>query len=187
MNYEMNKKRKSPVFLYILIIALILFVFGWIVYELSKNILAPKTSTTPTPSSSKSASSTKKSPSPSMTSILSPSVSPSPSVSVLKIPAGETYELSSQADTNGDGNMETLVTTRKPDNKYHAYVLSKDGTTLFDNPDLGMKPLRIALQTYSEKEKYLSWMLVFTEESGSLAFIHWNGTKYEIPKDDLGI
>lgn len=96
--------------------------------------------------------------------------------------------MQSTADTNGDSKDETLVITKMASGKYHAYVLSFDGKSLFDNKELDRKPVRIATQIYdASKETYLSWMLVFTENSGDLAFIHWNGTKYEIPQNELGI
>jgi len=123
---------------------------------------------------------------------LSPSpsalASPSPSTAAdYKVPAGETYALSSVADTNGDTKDETLVITKQKDGKYHVYVLSSDGQSLFDSKDMPQKPVRISTQTYdSSREAYLSWMLVFSENSGDLAFVHWNGSAYEIPQS-LGL
>jgi hypothetical protein len=121
------------------------------------------------------------------------SLSPSPSASAtpntnLQIPDGETLVMSSTADTNGDEKDETLVVTKMTSGKYHAYILSSDGKILFENKELNQKPVRIATQTYDvSKETFLSWMLVFTEQSGNLAFIHWNGTAYEIPANGEGI
>jgi hypothetical protein len=71
--------------------------------------------------------------------------------------------------------------------KYHAYILSNDDQILWENKELDRPPVRIATQTYNTNENYLSWMLVFTEQSGDLAFIHWNGHEYEIPQNELGI
>jgi len=121
--------------------------------------------------------------------LISPSPSPSPSAKIdYQVPEGETLINHSTADTNGDGQEETLVITKMANGKYHVYVLSSAGSSLFDNQELTKKPIRIALQTYdSTKDSFLSWMLVFTENSGDLAFIHWNGTAYEIPQNELGI
>lgn len=181
---------KTPKTLLIIVIILILLILGGIGYyfwKIQKQINnTPDTinsnlrSASPTLSSGAS-------PSSSISPTVSPTISPKSSSDNFQIPQGETYEISSKADTNGDSKEETLVVTKKADGKYHAYILSVDGAKLFDNQDLGQKPLRIATQIYGANEKYVSWMLVFTEESGSLAFIHWNGTKYEIPQDNLGI
>lgn len=118
-----------------------------------------------------------------------PTISPSPSASVnLQIPDGETLTISSSADTNGDRKEENLVITKMANNKFHAYILSTDGQSLFDNKELDRAPVRIETRIYdSNKESYLSWMLIFTEQSGDLAFIHWDGTKYEIPQENSGI
>ncbi len=124
-------------------------------------------------------------PSINLSSLATPSPSPSGTIdyNALKIPEGETFANVSTADTNGNGKDETLVITKMTNGKYHVYVLSNDGNSLFDNKELTKKPVRIALQTYdSTKESFLSWMLVFTENSGDLVFIHWNGTTYEIPQ-----
>lgn len=121
---------------------------------------------------------------------LSPTPSPTSSVSIkdlYKIPDGEAFVISSKADSNGDKNDETLVITEKADKKIHAYVLSSKDEVLFDIADLGQKPVRIETPKYGEKENFVSWMLIFTEDSGNLAFIHWNGTKYEIPQENLDI
>lgn len=142
------------------------------------------TENSPTPSES-----VKISPSPTISPSASISPFPSPSSTPdYKVPEGETYVIASAADTNGDSKEEILVITKMPSGKFHAYILSSEGSSLFDNKELVKKPVRIAVQTYdTSKESYLSWMLVFTEQSGDLAFIHWNGTVYEIPQNELGI
>jgi len=118
--------------------------------------------------------------SPSPSALASPSPSGTPDYKVL---ADETYTMSSVADTNGDTKDEILVITKQKDGKYHVYVLSSDGQSLFDSKDMPQKPVRISTQTYDPtKEAYLSWMMIFSENSGDLAFIHWNGTAYEIPQ-----
>jgi len=180
-----SQPKTSKIFLGI-IVFLVIVVLGWMVYFLWKNESGPAITASSTPT-------TTKSPKTTLSSSPKTSLSPSPKTSSssipidYKVPTGETYLMSSQADTNGDGKIETLVITTAANNKYHAYVLSLDGATLYDNKDLGQKPLRIADTTYSETDKSSSWMLVFTEESGSLAIIRWNGTQYEIPQDNLGI
>ena len=86
-----------------------------------------------------------------------------------------------------DGKEEILVITQQANGKYHAYILSEDkASILYDNKELDQKPLRIGLQIYDSEVDYPSWMLVFTEQSGNLAFIHWDGTQYIIP-ESLGI
>ena len=173
--------------LLVILVIVIIGAIGFVSYTIYKAQKTPSSESSPTP-----AESIKISGSP--TAATSLSISPSPAISSspsgtpnLQIPEGETYVISSTADTNGDGKDETLVIT-KLNNKYHAYILSNDGKSLWDNKELDRKPVRIATQTYdSSKETYLSWMLVFTEQSGDLAFIHWNGTTYEIPQNELGI
>lgn len=169
---------------------LVLATLGYVGYILIKSQNSTREisqSSSPSPKISAKLSSSPRvspSPTPSASSQISPSAI---DYNALHIPEGETYFMSSAADTNGDSKDETLVITKTSAGKYHAYVLSSDGKSLFDNKDLGQKPLRIATQTYdSTKETYLSWMLVFTEESGNLALIHWNGTAYEIPPN-MGI
>lgn len=186
---ENRQKPMTSKIILIVIIVIIIIVFGYLGYLIwkSENRQSPQATSSPSSESSTS---------PNISPKFSSSISPSPAISPTtsptsetsyQIPQGETYEISSKADTNGDGKEEILVITKKANGKYHAYVLSADGAKLFDNQDLGQKPVRIAIQTYNEGEKYVSWMLVFTEQSGSLAFIHWNGQKYEIPQDNLGI
>jgi hypothetical protein len=93
--------------------------------------------------------------------------------------------MASTNDTNGDSKDENLVITKISDDKYHLYVLSNDGTVLFDDKTLTKKPVRIGTQIYDPTtEIFLSWVLIFTENSGDLAILHWNGTKYEIPKNE---
>lgn len=184
---DLPKKSKANKAVITLLIIVTLGVLGYIGYIFYKSNTTPATgqNQSPSPINGLKLSGTPKiSPSPS---IGSPSPSISPSAIDYKVPEGETYLMSSTADTNSDSKDETLVVTTTKDGKYHAYVLSSDGKSLFDNPDLGQKPLRIATQTYdASKESYLSWMIVFTEQSGNLAFIHWNGTQYEIPQN-MGI
>jgi len=175
-------KNVSTLVLGIVLIFIILGAIGYYIYRLSQPNPVSSPSPSPSPKTSKLTS-----PSPTISPTLSPTISPTKSGDNFQIPTGEIYLISSKADTNGDGKEEILVITQKTNNKFHAYVLSSDGKNLFDNPDLGQKPLRIATQIYATGEKYPSWMLVFTEESGNLAFIHWNGTRYEIPKENLGI
>lgn len=126
--------------------------------------------------------------SPSARPSINPSLDISPTASSLtdyKVPDGEKFVISSNADTNGDAKDEVLVITSQTSGKYHAYILSSDGQSLFDNKELLKKPLRIGTQTFDPaKESYLSWMLVFSENSGDLAFIHFNGTQYEIPQNE---
>lgn len=172
----------------VLIITIAILVVGGLSYSGYILFKSPResneTNISPLPSTSAKISGV---PSISPSSPVSPSPSPSANID-YKVPEGETFTSASTADTNGDGKDETLVITKMTDGKYHVYVLSSTGSSLFDNKELTKKPVRIALQTYdSTKESYLSWMLVFTEQSGDLAFIHWNGTAYEIPQNDLGI
>lgn len=178
---------KSSKILLGIIIALVVIVLGWVVYSMWQNDGSPTIATaSPTPSSSKS-SETTISPTPKSSISPSPTTSPTSSNIDYKIPSGETYIVSAQDDTNGDNQKETLVVTSETNGKYHAYILSADGAILYDNKELGLKPLRIATTKYNADDKNVSWMLVFTEESGSLAIIRWNGQTYEIPQDNLGI
>ena len=174
----------------IVIIVLILLTLAAILFVYFKSVKKEQTSPFPSPSATISSkispsSTPRSSASPSAT--LSPSTTSAQSTPNYQIPQNETYEISSIEDTNGDGQKETLVVTKTQDNKYHAYILSASGSKLFDMPDLGQKPLRITTQIYNAEDKYVSWMVIFTEQSGNLAFIHWNGTKYEIPQENLGI
>jgi len=173
-----------------IILVLVLGAFGYVGYLLYKNAnnSSSKTASLSTPEeNTKISGSPNISPSLNVSPSVSIALSPSPSAN-MQIPAGETLVLSSNADTNGDGKEEILVVTKISEGKYHAYVLSADGQILFDNKELTQKPIRIATQTYDpSKESFLSWMMVFTEQSGNLAFIHWNGTKYEIPQENSGI
>lgn len=181
-------KRKSPViiFLTILLVVVVLGVFGFCWYIILGPGSKPKVETTPDLTNK-----IKGSPSTAPTIAVSIKPSTTPSVNATpdyKVPSNEIYLMNSAADTNGDGKEEILVITRMVSTKYHAYVLDADGKVVFDNKELDRPPVRIATQTYdSTKETYLSWMLVFIENSGELAFIHWNGTKYEIPQQDVGI
>lgn len=172
-----------------IIIALVVIVLGWVVYSMLKNEGGPTIGTTvPTPSSALTPSgSPNLSPSPKSSVSSSPQMTPSSNASLYKVPAGETYIVSAQDDTNGDNQKETLVVTSETNGKYHAYVLSSEGAILYDNKELGLKPLRITTTKYNADDKNVSWMLVFTEESGSLAIIRWNGQTYEMPQDNLGI
>jgi len=117
----------------------------------------------------------------------SPLASPSPLVSATpdyKVPAGETYVTSSTADTNGDNKTETLVVSAQNDGKFHIYVLDNTSSIVFENKNMPAKPIRISTQAYDPtKEGYLSWMLVMSENSGDLFFVHYNGTAYEIPQN----
>ena len=173
--------------LLVILVIVVVAAVGFVIYTIYKSGKIPSSGVSLSPNTSaKISSSPKTSGSPK----ISPSanISPSPSGSVnLQIPEGETLVTSSTADTNGDGKDETLVIT-KLNGKYHVYILSADGAVLWENKELDRKPTRIATQTYdSSKETYLSWMLIFTENSGDLTFIHWNGTKYEIPQNESGI
>ena len=180
-----KRKNRQTAGLLVGIIIITLIVFGYIGYSLFKS---PKETDNksltflPSPQTTMSFS-----PSPQLSS--SPKLSPTPSPTAsgsqidYKIPGGETYVISSTADTNGDKQDETLVVTKKTESKYHLYILSTEGKSLYDNPELLQKPVRIATQIYDPtKETYLSWMLVFTEQSGNLIFVHWNGKAYEIPQ-----
>lgn len=175
--------------LIVILIILVLAGLGYIGYTIYKaNKTQSTSSTSPSPTSSVK---TSGSPLASGSPKVSPSsvISPSPSGTVdMKIPEGETYVIHSTADTNGDSKDETLVITKMTNGKYHIYILSADGTVLWEDKTLDRVPVRVATQTYdSSKETFLSWMLVFTEQSGDLVFLHWNGTKYEIPQNELGI
>lgn len=114
--------------------------------------------------------------------------SPTPTVAATpdyRLPTGETYVTSSAEDTNGDGKLETLVISAQTDGKFHAYVLSNEKTVLFETKDLTKKPARIDTQVYKTGESYDSWMVVMSENSSDLFFIHWNATTYEIPQDTI--
>lgn len=103
----------------------------------------------------------------------------------LKIPSEEVLILSSQADTNGDGEEEILVITKILANqRIHFYILGSEGQKLFDKPDALEYPLRIELRKIGEEE-YDSFFLVFTE-TGEGFSIHWNGEKYIIPESEKG-
>lgn len=185
----MQAAKSSKILLIVIILIIIAILSGIFYYswKLGKN--TPSTLVTSGPTAFTASPEFKQSSPFSTTSpIISPTTSPTQSSVNYQIPPGETFEISSKADTNDDGKEETLVVTKMTSGKYHAYVLSYDNTAiLFDNKALTQKPLRIATQVYNEGEKYPSWMLVFTEQSGNLAFIHWNGLKYEIPQENLGI
>lgn len=184
--FPQQKKKSSKTGLILALILVFLVFGGLFLYVYLKNRSNPNP--LPSPSAKiKTTASPQISPSLSLSPKIPPTISPTKSGAELLIPASETLELSSQADTNGDLKDETLVITKKSNGKYHAYILSFEKKILYDNQDLGQKPLRIATQIYNPSEKYLSWMLVFTELSGNLAFIHWNGQNYEIPVSDLGI
>lgn len=184
------KPSNSPKIFMAVIVIIIVAVLITLAYFYLKNQGASEISTAPTKPAAKTSGSPKTTPSVTFSPKISSTISPTPAVTPsadLKIPAGETYLLSSKAETNGDGKDETLVITQLSDGKYHAYILTSSGAVVFDDKTLNQKPLRIAAQKYASNENYLSWMLVFTEQSGNLAFIHWNGTKYEIPQNELGI
>lgn len=172
--------------LYIVLPIILLAVLGFFIYQILQPAPKSVAENSPSPSFSQSVSPTLLTPSPQVSSSLPVSSSPSIQASALpnyKVPAGETFSIASTADTNGDGKDETLIITKISTGKYHAYVLSSDGNSLFDNKELLDRPIRIATQTYDpSKETYLSWMLIYNENSGDLAFIHWNGTAYEIPQ-----
>lgn len=183
-----NEQAKTSKILLVIIIILAIVLLSWIGFYFFKNNKTSQITSTPSPKLSTSTIT----PNSTSSSLLSPSpvLSPSPTAatsSTYQIPAGETYLLSSMADTNGDGKDETLVVTAMSSGKYHVYVLSSTGANLFDDKTFTQKPLRIATQAYDTNEKYPSWMLIFTEQSGNLALIHWNGRAYEIPRNELGI
>lgn len=181
MYEDIPKSNPFKTILIILILVVVLVAIGYLIFR----SLYPKESSesstlSPSPAISPSGATISPTLSPSPSALASPSPSGTPD---YKVPAGEIYTLSSAADTNGDTKDETLVVTKQKDSKYHVYVLSSDGQSLFDSKDMPQKPVRISTQTYDpSKEAYLSWMLVFSENSGDLAFIHWNGSKYEIPE-----
>ena len=185
----MSKSNKIIIII-LIVLAITTFAFVFIYSAKSQNktitnpVVTPVSKITTSPSSSISLSK------PTMSPTISPNLSPSPAPTAtpdLKIPSGEKLVMSGTEDTNGDGKKETLVITEKTDKKIHAYILSSAGASIYDVPDLGQKPVRIATQKYSDTDNFKSWMLIFTEESGSLAMIHWNGTKYEIPTNEGGI
>lgn len=186
------KSQNSTKILIVTISVLIILILGWLIYYYLKNqsSAVPLSTSSPSPKVKSSPTfSLSPTPTPSATPSagISPAISPEENLEIYKIPSGETYEISSKADTNGDGKDEILVVTKTNDDKHHAYILSSDGKVIYDNKNLGQKPLRITTQIYGAREQYPSWMLIFTEESGNLAFIHWNGAVYEIPQDNLGI
>ena len=181
MYEDIPRHKPFKTFLIVLIIVAILGGFGYYIY---KAFFTKETEESPATKAS-SLLSPALSPS-SLTTSPSPSLLPSPSPSGTpdyKIPTGETFSIASTADTNGDKKDETLVITKISTGKYHAYILDSTGQSLFDNKELLDRPIRIATQTYDpSKESYLSWMMVFSENSGQVAFIHWTGTAYEIPQ-----
>lgn len=161
------------IFLIILVLAVLVYI-GLLLFR-TKPVETGELIISPIPSESLPVSSSPGSPSPTFA-----STSPSPLLN-YKIPQGETFVIASTGDTNGDGKEETLVITQMNNGKYHLYVLANDGTSIYDNKELTRKPIRVALQTYdSTKESFLSWMLVYVENSADLSFIHWNGTAYEM-------
>lgn len=177
-----KQKRTSAKVLIVLIIILVLGAIGYAGYVLFMPVPTGQSNVGFTPTSLKIVNSPSPSVSASLTPSASPSQNPSPTNSQdYKVPEGETYVSSSTADTNGDSKEEILVITKLTNGKYHAYVLTSDGQVIFENKELAKKPIRIMTQTFDVSESYLSWMLVFTEQSGDLAFVHWNGTTYEIP------
>ncbi|MBM2820399.1 MAG: hypothetical protein HW405_159 [Candidatus Berkelbacteria bacterium] len=173
--------------LIILLVIIIVAVIGYVLYILirptSDDLTGAQASPTPSKiiNSPSASGSSNISTSPSITALPTPTGTQN-----YKVPEGETFVAASTADTNGDGKEETLVITKMTNGKYHAYILTPTGENLFDNKEMTKKPVRIVTQTFDSSESYLSWMLVFTEQSGDLAFIHWTGTKYEIPAS-LGI
>jgi len=174
-----KKRSASNRALIIVILILTIGALGYSAYILFKPVKTDLSKSTPTPIESiKLSGSPTISPSPSLTPSPSPSGTPD-----YKVSEDETFVIASTADTNGDNKEETLVITKMTNGKYHLYVLSSEGQSLFDNKELLKKPVRISTQTYNAAtENYLSWMLVFTEQSGDLAFVHWNGQQYEIPQ-----
>ncbi len=184
---DMPKRKSTGV--KILIFLLVLITLGVIGY--SYYVLFGPGSKTETDTSTNLNDKIKGSPSVAPTIKSSPTLLATPSpvgTPDYKVPTNEVYLMHSSADTNGDSKEETLVITRMNTTKYHAYVLDAGGEIVYDNKLLDRPPVRIATQTYdSTQESYLSWMLVFIENSGELAFIHWNGTKYEIPQLNSGI
>ena len=182
---DLPRKNNQAKGLVIGIIILTLISFSYIGYTIWKS---PGVSTsTPLTLMPSPQTNPESSPSPKLSS--SPELSPTPSPASsgaridYQVPQDETYVISSTADTNGDNKDETLVITKKTTGKYHLYILSTEGKSLYDNQEILQKPVRVATQIYEPtKETYLSWMLVFTEQSGNLIFVHWNGTQYEIPQ-----
>ncbi len=185
MYEDIPKHNPFKTFLIVLIILVAFLGSGYFLY---KSFAPQKSGQGSSPSPILRTSSPSPSPSSKNSPLASPSISPSPSATPnYQVPANESYVMSSAADTNGDKKEEILVITKQADGKYHAYVLSNDNKSLFDTKNMPQKPVRIATQTYDfAKESYLSWMLVFSENSGDLAFIHWNGSAYEIPQS-LGL
>ena len=180
MYEDIPKHNPLKTILIVLVLVVAFAAIGYLIYRSFYPKESEETSTSlPSPTISPSGVTS----SPKLSSTPSALVSPSPSGTPdYKVPTDETYVMSSVADTNGDTKDETLVITKQNNGKYHIYILSADGNNLFDDKTLDRKPTRIATQTYdSSKESYLSWMLIFSENSGDLAFIHWNGSKYEIP------
>lgn len=174
MPKRMSTGTKILIFILIILVLATLVYVGLLLFR-TKPVETDELIISPIPSES-----LKVSGSPGATSPTPTSASPSP-LQNYKVPQGETFINASTGDTNGDGKDETLVITQLANGKYHIYVLSNTGTSLYDNREVTRKPIRIALQTYdSTKESYLSWMLVYVENSAELAFIHWNGTAYEM-------
>ncbi len=181
----MSQTPKTSKILLVIIIVLVVAVLGWMAFFIWGSNDNSKTTATKSPIPTKLA----VSPTTSLKISSSPTTSPTSKTTpnIYQVPVGETYIMSSEEDTNGDGENETLVITEINDGLYHAYILSADKSSiLYDNKELTQKPVRISTQVYGTGETYSSWMLVFTEQSGNLAFIHWNGTEYEIP-ESLGI
>lgn len=188
----MTNQKTPKIFLGIIVLVVLLVLIGVFYYstksqkELAKR--AAQTSPSPTISIPLPEVSPAKTASPSPNP--SPSVNPSTSADIKNqyhLPQEETFIISSKADTNGDSKEETLVVTQITDSKYHLYIFSAEGAKLYDNQDLAQKPVRISTQKYKSEDNYVSWMLIFTEQSGNLAFIRWNGTKYEIPQEQWGV
>ncbi len=153
--------------------------FGYQKYIVSENTVEPKILPT------KIADSSIATPSPKLSALtLSPTPTPTTTPD-YKVPMGETYIASSSADTNGDGKEETLVISRQTDSLYHIYVLSADKVIVFENKNLPKQPARVSTQKYDPAETFISWILVMSENSGDLFFIHWNGTAYEIPQGSI--
>ncbi len=185
MYEDIPKSNPLKTILIVLVLVVVFAVIGYFIYRSFYPKRSNEASTSsPSPIISPSGGISSPTPSPTPSALASPLTSGTPD---YKVPADETYTMSSVADTNGDTKDETLVITKQKDGKYHVYVLSSDGQSLFDSKDMPQKPVRISTQTYdSTKEVYLSWMMIFTENSGEFAFVHWNGSAYEIP-ESLGL
>jgi len=180
MYEDIPKHNPLKTILIVLILVVVFALIGYLIFRTFYPKGSEETSTSsPPPIISPSGVISSPTSSPTSSALASPSPTGTPD---YQVPSDETYVISSLADTNGDTKDETLVITKQKDGKYHLYVLSSDNQSLFDSKDMPQKPVRISTQTYdSSKEAYLSWMLIFSENSGDLAFVHWNGTKYEIP------